>query len=132
VTRGLYYWVAFITWSLLAVFLYAAEPIDAVMTVYVLTSFLALLLMHSIEKRRYLKCLEDVEPDKWRALMTSASYKWLGAGSPILLGYVFARHPCAVQRLEEARRSYRHSEILSPLGIVIIAMIYTVLPAPVS
>ncbi len=123
------YWAAFLGWSLLAIFLYSAEPIEGIMTVYVLTSFLALMLMHSVEKRRYLERLKEIEPDNWRALTTSASYKWLGALSPVLLRYVFSRTPAAVQRLEDTRRSYRRSEIFSYVAVVVIVLIYAVVPA---
>jgi len=64
-----------------------------------------------VENALYLKDLKKIDTNRSDALTRSASYRWLGAYSPILLKRVFLLTREQDQRLEDAVRHYRHSEL---------------------
>jgi hypothetical protein len=99
-------------------------PSSKAMVVYVLGSMGGLLLIHFLEKTRYLRRLKELAPDRWTLLVGSASYRWFGSFSPILLRYVFSAPQGESADLDTARRSYRHSEVFFFVAAVIVVLMY--------
>jgi len=87
-----------------------------------------ILVVHKIEKDRYLECLRSVDAPRWRAIVESRSYKWFGSFSPGLIRQAFGSDDGA-PLLAAACSSYRRSEVFF-FAAFIFAMLLTSL-APV-
>ena len=121
--RTIWYWAAFLSWSLLMTVIHVIGRIEIALSIYLIASIVGLLLVQKIEKSRYLRSLRSVDSQRWQELTQSDSYKWLGSLSPLLLKQIFSRTEPVLPQLEEPRRAYRQSEIFFYSSVVVVMIL---------